>query len=178
MAYLHEPPHRLDLPAEREMIERGLDALDRAGVRPIGYRSPSWELSDNTFSLLAEYGFKYDASQLAMDRPYWVESNGERTDLVEVPGAWELTDSSHFLFAVQSCLPRRIGEPVEGRGDLERRLRRPLRRGFRRLLCAYHAPSDHRTAPSHANAGQSRPPRPGPRRPLGNSDAVDRRGVP
>jgi peptidoglycan-N-acetylglucosamine deacetylase len=97
--YLHEPPHRLDLPAEREMIERGLDALDRAGVRPIGYRSPSWELSDNTFSLLAEYGFKYDASQLAMDRPYWVEPNGERTELVEVPGAWELTDSSHFLFA-------------------------------------------------------------------------------
>jgi peptidoglycan/xylan/chitin deacetylase (PgdA/CDA1 family) len=98
--YLHEPPHRLDLPAEREMIERGLDALDRqTGIRPTGYRSPAWELSNNTFDLLEEYGFDYDASQLGADRPYWVHMNGERRNLVEVPGAWELTDSSHFLFA-------------------------------------------------------------------------------
>ncbi|MGH3274160.1 MAG: polysaccharide deacetylase family protein [Streptosporangiaceae bacterium] len=98
--YLHEPPTRLDLAAEREMIERGLDALDRqAGVRPAGYRSPSWELSENTFDLLTEYGFDYDASQLGADRPYWVSTDGQRRDLVELPGAWELTDSSHFLFA-------------------------------------------------------------------------------
>ena len=108
--YLHEPPHRLDLAAEREMIERGLQALDRAGVRPVGYRSPSWELSDNTFDLLHEYGFKYDASQLAMDRPYWVSSNGQRTDLVEVPGAWELTDSAHFFFC--TTLSTSSGWPV------------------------------------------------------------------
>lgn len=98
--YIHEPPHLLSLDEERVMIERGLEALDKiVGVRPKGYRSPSWELSKNTFSLLAEYGFEYDASQLARDRPYWVEDAGKRTDLVEVPGAWELTDSSHFLFA-------------------------------------------------------------------------------
>ena len=160
------------------MIERGLEALDRAGVRPIGYRSPSWELSDNTFSLLAEYGFKYDASQLAMDRPYWVEPNGDRTDLVEVPGAWELTDSSHFLFAYNPVYLVGLASPSKVEEILERRLRRSLCRGFRRLLCAYHAPTDNRTAPSHANAGKSHSPCPGPRRPLGNSDAVDRRGVP
>lgn len=98
--YMHEPPTELSLPEEREMIERGLDALQRVvGVTPRGYRSPSWELSANTFSLLSEYGFRYDASQLAADRPYWVTDQGARTDLVEVPGAWELTDSSHFLFA-------------------------------------------------------------------------------
>ena len=98
--YIHEPPHLLNLDDERVMIERGLEELDKAvGVRPKGYRSPSWELSKNTFALLAEYGFEYDASQLARDRPYWVEDAGQMTDIVEVPGAWELTDSSHFLFA-------------------------------------------------------------------------------
>jgi peptidoglycan/xylan/chitin deacetylase (PgdA/CDA1 family) len=98
--YLHEPPHLLDLAAEREMIERGLDALDRqTGTRPVGYRSPAWELSNNTFGLLEEYGFTYDASQLGADRPYWATSTGAGRQLVEVPGAWELTDSSHFLFA-------------------------------------------------------------------------------
>lgn len=98
--YLHEPPHVLSLDDERTMIERGLSALEEvAGVRPRGYRSPSWELSNNTFALLAEYGFEYDASMLARDRPYWVEDRGRRTNLVEVPSAWELTDSAHFLFA-------------------------------------------------------------------------------
>jgi peptidoglycan/xylan/chitin deacetylase (PgdA/CDA1 family) len=82
------------------MLERGLDALDRiCGVRPRGYRSPSWELSHNTYALLAEYGFEYDASQLAADRPYWVRDKGTQTNIVEVPGAWELCDSSHFMFA-------------------------------------------------------------------------------
>jgi peptidoglycan/xylan/chitin deacetylase (PgdA/CDA1 family) len=98
--YLHEPPPGLTLAQEREMIERGLDALDRqVGVRPRGYRSPAWELSHNTYALLAEYGIEYDASQLAADRPYWVHDKGEKTDIVEVPGAWELCDSSLFMFA-------------------------------------------------------------------------------
>jgi peptidoglycan/xylan/chitin deacetylase (PgdA/CDA1 family) len=104
--YLHEPPHLLDEPAEREMLERGLDALNRIVHRtPRGYRSPAWELSKNTFRLLAEYGFEHDASQLARDRPYWVEDRGVRTNLVEVPGAWELCDSGHFLFMPASHLP-------------------------------------------------------------------------
>jgi peptidoglycan/xylan/chitin deacetylase (PgdA/CDA1 family) len=43
--------------------------------------------------------FEYDASQLARDRPYWIVDRGTRTNLVEVPSAWELCDSAHFLFA-------------------------------------------------------------------------------
>jgi len=98
--YLHEPPHLLDEAAERTMLERGLDAIDRiCGTRPRGYRSPAWELSHNTFRLLAEYGFEYDASQLGADRPYWVQDKDVQTNVVEVPGAWELCDSSHFMFA-------------------------------------------------------------------------------
>ena len=176
--YLHEPPHRLDLAAEREMIERGLQALDRAGVRPVGYRSPSWELSDNTFDLLHEYGFKYDASQLAMDRPYWVSSNGQRTDLVEVPGAWELTDSSHFLFVYNPVYLVGLASPSKVEEILERRLRRALLGRFRRLLCPDHAPSDHWAPPSDENGRTGAPPCPRPRWHLGNPNAVDRRGVP
>jgi peptidoglycan/xylan/chitin deacetylase (PgdA/CDA1 family) len=98
--YLHEPPPGLSLAEEREMIVRGIDALQRVvNVTPRGYRSPSWELSHNTYALLAEHGIEYDASQLAADRPYWVYDKGEKTDIVEVPGAWELCDSSLFMFA-------------------------------------------------------------------------------
>ncbi|MBJ7597040.1 MAG: polysaccharide deacetylase [Candidatus Nephthysia bennettiae] len=99
--YCHEPPHTLTEREEKTMLERGLDALDRiVKCKPRGYRSPSWELSTNTYRLLAEYGFDYDASQLAWDRPYWVEDAGKNTNIVEVPGAWELTDSAHFLYAL------------------------------------------------------------------------------
>lgn len=98
--YLHEAPHLLSLPDERAMIERGLEALARVTSQTItGYRAPSWELSDNTLRLLVEYGFKYDATQLAADRPYWAYDREGTLDLVEVPSAWELCDSSHFLFA-------------------------------------------------------------------------------
>jgi peptidoglycan/xylan/chitin deacetylase (PgdA/CDA1 family) len=96
--YLHEPPHLLDEEQERAMLERGLEALERvAGVRPRGYRSPAWELSKQTFRLLEEYGFEYDASQLGADRPYWVMDAGRQTNLVEIPSAWELTDSGLFM---------------------------------------------------------------------------------
>lgn len=96
--YLHEPPHLLEPREERDIMERGLEALARHGVTPTGYRSPSWELSKATMPLLAEYGFRYDSSMLARDTPYWVEIDGRTTDIVEVPSAWELTDSAHFLF--------------------------------------------------------------------------------
>ncbi len=98
--YYHEAPSQLDEQQEREMIERGLDAVHRlTGEVPRGYRSPSWELSDKTLSLLAEYGIVYDASQLASDRPHWVNDGGRKTQIVEVPSAWELCDAAHFLFA-------------------------------------------------------------------------------
>ncbi|HWE63275.1 MAG TPA: polysaccharide deacetylase [Chloroflexota bacterium] len=104
--YLHEPPHLLTPEEERTMIERGLDALERiAGRRPRGYRSPAWELSNSTFSLLEEYGFDYDASQLGADRPYWVLDQRRQTNLVEVPSAWELTDSGHFMMVASAGLP-------------------------------------------------------------------------
>ncbi len=96
--YLHEPPHLLKPDEERTIMERGLEALARHGVTPSGYRSPSWELSNATLPLLEEYGFRYDSSMLARDTPYWVEAGDRATDLVEVPSAWELTDSAHFMF--------------------------------------------------------------------------------
>jgi len=100
--YLHEPPNLLTPEEERTMIERGLEALERvARKKPRGFRSPSAELSKATFGLLSEYGFEYDSSQFGADRPYWVEDNGKRTNLVEVPIAVELTDSCHFMFLFQ-----------------------------------------------------------------------------
>jgi peptidoglycan-N-acetylglucosamine deacetylase len=122
--YRHEPPHLLAVEEERTMIEGGLEALDAVtGRHPRGYRSPSWELSQQTFGLLAEYGFEYDASQLAADRPYWVTDAGERTNIVEVPSAWELCDSAHFLFSYNPSYLTGLSAPSKveeiWRGDFD-----------------------------------------------------------
>ena len=72
--YLHENPVALEsAEREREVLERGLAALDRAaGVRPIGYRSPAWDNSPQTIGLLLEYGFRYESSLMGKDfEPYW-----------------------------------------------------------------------------------------------------------
>lgn len=120
--YLHEPPPGLTEAQEREMLQRGFDALDRqTGQRPRGYRSPAWELSHNTFALLSEFGLEYDASQLGADRPYWVQDHGVQTDIVEVPGAWELCDSSLFMFVpgVQAGLASPSQAEEIWRGDFD-----------------------------------------------------------
>ena len=43
-----------------------------AGVRPTGYRSPSWDNSPWTVELLLEQGFQYESSLMGKDfTPYW-----------------------------------------------------------------------------------------------------------
>ncbi|MFJ9588002.1 polysaccharide deacetylase family protein [Streptomyces acidicola] len=96
--YAHEVPTSLDEPAERKMIERGLESLDKVlGVRPQGFRSPAADLSFNSNRLLAEYGFTYDSSMMGHDfelyrcragdvvHPDKALEFGQEIDLVEVP---------------------------------------------------------------------------------------------
>ncbi|MFJ9590771.1 polysaccharide deacetylase family protein [Streptomyces acidicola] len=111
--YAHESPTSLDEKAERDVLERGLDALDRVlGVRPDGYRSPAFDLSENSTRLLAEYGFKYDSSMMGNDfQPYRCRTGdvinrdravefGRELDLVEVPVSWTLDDFPFMEFAI------------------------------------------------------------------------------
>ena len=92
--YLHLSSEGLDAAGQRAELEQGLDALGRHGIRPIGYRSPGWEIMPETLSMLAELGFSYDASMMADDRPYWEASGAQ--PLLELPGHWSLCDWPYF----------------------------------------------------------------------------------
>lgn len=111
--YAHEGPTALDEKAERDVLERGLDALDRVlDVRPAGYRSPAFDLSPNSTRLLAEYGFAYDSSMMAHDFELYRCRTGDvihtdravefgpEIDLVEVPVSWTLDDFPFIEFAL------------------------------------------------------------------------------
>src|SRR5205814_7594290 len=89
-SYAHVSPVDQDEHAERADFERALAALERCGVRPEGFRCPSWEPTWRTPALVAEHGFAYDSSLMDDDRPYLLET--ERGDLVELPVSWWLDD--------------------------------------------------------------------------------------
>jgi peptidoglycan/xylan/chitin deacetylase (PgdA/CDA1 family) len=116
--YCHENPISLDLDQEREVIEKGIDSLQRiTGQRPWGYRSPSWDLSPHTIQLLLEYGFGYDSSMMGDDfHPYWCRHGdtfdlcspyrfGKPVDLVEMPVTWGLDDFPAFEYV---SLPNKL----------------------------------------------------------------------
>jgi peptidoglycan-N-acetylglucosamine deacetylase len=89
-SYSHRSPIALGEDEERRELERGLEALDRFGVKPEGYRAPSWEPSWRTAGLVAEYGLGYDSSLADDDKPYLLETASG--SLVELPVSWWLDD--------------------------------------------------------------------------------------
>ena len=119
--WVHENPARFERAQERGILERGIDALEAVvGTRPRGYRSPAWDLSHDTISLLRELGFVYDSSMMGHDTyPYYVREGdawsvdapyrfGRCVDLVEIPVSWGLDDfplSEHVPGFLQGLRP-------------------------------------------------------------------------
>jgi peptidoglycan/xylan/chitin deacetylase (PgdA/CDA1 family) len=96
--YLHEPMQGISAEAEAEYIDRGLEALDRLGVRPTGYRAPWWEMNWHSADLLIDRGFVYDSSLLDGDVPYRFSGESGRGSLVEIPVDWTLDDWEQYAF--------------------------------------------------------------------------------
>ncbi len=110
--YLHVSPATQTEQEERAALEKGLEILRTlTGERPVGYRSPSWDLSAHSLRLLREHDFLYDSSLMAWDAPYLVPvENGART-LVEIPVSWELDDAPYFLFAFRPAYRVGLADP-------------------------------------------------------------------
>ena len=96
--YTHLSPGKLSYEEEREQLEKGLAALAQvAGVRPAGYRSPAWDLSDHSIDLFKAYGFSYESSLMGDDfRLYRVGQDDDHPGIVEIPISWLLDDYVHF----------------------------------------------------------------------------------
>jgi peptidoglycan/xylan/chitin deacetylase (PgdA/CDA1 family) len=109
-SYAHTDPSEQTPGEERHDMERALESLEKIGIRPLGYRSPSADISEITLGLLEGYGFLYDSSLMADDfRPYHprigdrVSSSaplvkGRQSRLWELPISFELDDWVHFQF--------------------------------------------------------------------------------
>jgi peptidoglycan-N-acetylglucosamine deacetylase len=95
-SYAHFSPVDQDEAAERADFERALGVLERFGVRPAGFRCPSWEPTWRTPALVAEYGLLYDSSLMDDDRPYLLETPAG--PVVELPVHWSLDDWQQYAY--------------------------------------------------------------------------------
>lgn len=107
----HRPPadygSRVD---ERADLERGVAAIEAlTGETPTGYRSPAWDFSEHTLSLLVDLGFDWDSSMMARDFELYrpsrdvVREDGtyardEPAAIVELPVSWQRDDFPPLAF--------------------------------------------------------------------------------
>ena len=96
--YMHEPPASMSPEEEAAVLDKGIQIIERiTGQRPLGYRSPSWDLTEHSLGFLAERQFVYDSSLMGHDAPYFVDSAKGR--LVELPVSWALDDAPYYAFS-------------------------------------------------------------------------------
>lgn len=92
--WIHETNATLPREEEERLLRKAVERMtELTGKRPVGYRAPSWNFSENTLDLLMEMDFLYDSSLMADDRPYEIVANGQPTGFVELPVEWILDDA-------------------------------------------------------------------------------------
>jgi peptidoglycan/xylan/chitin deacetylase (PgdA/CDA1 family) len=103
--WIHERNMLLDRADELDLTGRALDVLEKlSGTRPVGIRTPSWDFSDNTLSIIEQLGLRYDSSLMADDEPYELLADGRRTGIVEIPVEWIRDDAPYLMMERYAAL--------------------------------------------------------------------------
>ena len=158
-------------------MERALARARAASAStPLGYRSPSADLSAATLGLLEENGFLYDSSLMADDyRPFHPRigdrvargvplERGREARFWELPMCFELDDWLHFQFNFEPY--RRAARRRAGARDLAGGVRLDGRERRRRRAHLLHAPAGDRPRPPDGDARRADRPLPRRRRAL------------
>ncbi|GAA5119680.1 polysaccharide deacetylase family protein [Pseudonocardia adelaidensis] len=96
--WIHERNMLLERGAELDLTGRAVETLEKlSGTRPVGIRTPSWDFSDNTLSIIEQLGLRYDSSLMADDEPYELLAEGRRTGIVEIPVEWIRDDAPYLM---------------------------------------------------------------------------------
>ena len=95
-----------DAAKEQQLLTQSIDYLTKAtGKRPVGFRAPAWEFSAHTLDQIRKAGFLYDTSFMAMDDPYELLSNGQKTGMIELPINWIADDYPYYEPDSSGSLP-------------------------------------------------------------------------
>ena len=109
--WVHERISDLSGEEERTLTRRAFDYwTKRLGRKPAGIRTPSWDFTNATLSIIRELGFLYDSSLMGDDRPYEILAEGQPTGLVELPVEWILDDFTYYSYDRASSAYHRMGD--------------------------------------------------------------------
>ncbi len=102
---IHEMPDSKNPEEQKEIIESGLEAMERIlNIKPQGYRAPFLKQNQTTYELLSHYGFDYDSSECRQEYPYYIQC--KEKELVEIPTQLEWNDTPlYFDFSTSSLFP-------------------------------------------------------------------------
>lgn len=92
--YTHLSPAALTPEEEERALVKSKGILGRFDQPILGYRSPSWELSEVTLSLLQRHGLLYSSNMMDSLHPYLHRDS----QVIELPVHWALDDAPHFWF--------------------------------------------------------------------------------
>ena len=120
--YLHERSNEICKEDEHYWLDRALNAYRKhIGMKPRGWRAPSFAFSKHSLRFLLEAGFEYDSSLMGDDIPYALrDSDGS---LLEFPIDWTLDDFPHyahsrdFRFMMPISSPQRAMEVFRAEFD-------------------------------------------------------------
>jgi peptidoglycan/xylan/chitin deacetylase (PgdA/CDA1 family) len=99
--HMHERVDTLPADQEEEILEKSITILRKAtGRKPVGYRSPSWELSAASLGLLEKHGFLYSSNFMDDYFPYLHAGQGHGEPLIELPVSWLLDDAPFFQWGL------------------------------------------------------------------------------
>lgn len=109
---LHGHLHELVAECSQDAFEAALDRslsvfVAQTGQRPVGFRSPAWEMTPAMLAALKARGLSYDSSLSGFDHPYEIDG------MVEVPVQWQIDDAIYFRFfggGADKWPPVRAGE--------------------------------------------------------------------
>ena len=114
--FLHEGSRGTDPETEERRLVRGFEALQSvAGVRPIGYRAPNWEVSYALPAILARNGIRYNSGLMDADHPYRLAVSAESNapSIVELPGHWALDDWGAYNYLPGITGSGAVGSPAD-----------------------------------------------------------------
>ncbi|MBB3459181.1 peptidoglycan/xylan/chitin deacetylase (PgdA/CDA1 family) [Rhizobium sp. BK313] len=94
---LHGYFHELVGDIGDEEFSAALDAslalfVAQTGQKPVGFRSPAWEMTPHMLAEIRRNGLAYDSSLMGFDHPYEIDG------VVEIPVQWALDDAIFFKF--------------------------------------------------------------------------------
>ena len=91
---------------QRRRIIKAVSAIEKAcGRKPVGFRAPMGDLMLETLNIARECGMKYSSDLFDDDRPYFMEVNDKRDEILQIPMQWANFDLPYFAFNYRPAFP-------------------------------------------------------------------------